>query len=146
MSRHPVGHPQRSGQEGTVAVLHQDQGSLDQRTARGEPVAGQRAGRGKAAQLEAEADRSPPPADVVLQVAVEALEARVSVGRQGDQEQLQVELIELEAAGQASQPEVGARLLGPVGLLLHLSEGGLRLRIGGRRPGRPLQQPLDVGR
>ena len=72
----PIGHPQRPGEEGAVSVLHHQEPAGDER---GRTVRGGR-GRGRRhaalpAQLEGQAGAGPAAGHVVVEIAVEALEA-----------------------------------------------------------------------
>ena len=151
---HPVGHPQGPGEERAVGLLHHDEPAVHQRSGGaqpGTPAAGRAQG---AAQLEGEPDAGPPAGDVVVQVAVQALELRVEVGRQGHEQDLGVEGGEVEGPGQAAEAEVGSAGLGGVGTCFdpvqQLDGGHQLVRVAGgtlvgeqRQPG-PGQQPVDL--
>ena len=75
-------------------------------------------------QLEGQADAGPAPRDVVVEVAVEPLEARVEVRSQGDEEELHVERLEVEGPGEPAEPQLGAGRLRGVGLAPPQRPGG----------------------
>ena len=64
-----------------------------------------------------------------MQKAVEPLEASVHVGGHGNEQQLDVDLIEAEAAHQAAKSQVRALALGGIGGGLDFVTLLLRLRI-----------------
>ncbi len=120
VGRHPVGHPQRPGQERAVELLELDQSARPQGAPLIQPVAAVPVGGEDAGQPESEPDAHPAAGDVVVEVAVVALEAVVDVGRHRRQEQLDVEVIELEALGELAQAEPGAARLGGIGRRFHV--------------------------
>ena len=130
---HPVGHPQGPGEERAVGLLHDDEPAVDQRPGGAKPgtaAAGRVEG---AAQLEGEPDAGPAAGDVVVQVAVQALELRVEVGGQGDEQDLGVEGGEVEGPGEAAEAQVGTAGFGGVGAGLDGGEqldGGQQLVVG----------------
>src|SRR5205823_15072867 len=131
--------------ERTVWLFDQHQPGLDQRSPGRQAAAGGEAGGLQAAELQPEADAGAAPGDVVLEVGVEALEAGVQVRRQRDQDKLQVELVEAERLGEAPQPEVGARRLGPLRLRLDLAEKRGGPGVGRSGAWAPFEQRLNLG-
>ncbi len=142
MARDPVGDPQGAGEEGALRLLDLDQAAGDERAAATEAPPGGRVGRGGAAQLERQADLGAAAGDVVVEVGIEALEARVQVGRERDQQQVEVERVEAEAARQPAQAQFGAGPLGAPGG--HLDRGGRRGRDGRRARRSGVEQPVDL--
>ena len=130
----PVGHPQRAGQEGTVGLLDQDQPGGGQRRVGEKSAPGPGRPRRRPAQLEAQADGGPAAGHVIVEVAVQALEAAVEVGRQGDQQQIHVEIVEPGPLGQAAQPDRRSGRLDPGGRILQDGQVG---GVG------PLDRPSD---
>jgi hypothetical protein len=98
-----VGDAERPGQERAVAILHDEQTTGDERGKRTEPRPAGAGSLAHAGQLKGEADARPSPGDVVVEIAVEALEPGVEIGRQGDEEKLDVQR-QGEAAREAAQP------------------------------------------
>ena len=100
----PVRHPERARQERPVGVLDEQQPARDERRGRAEARARDRRAAPPAgsAQLERETDARPPPRDVVVEVAVQPLEPRVEVRREGDEEQLDVERRRARRSGRAA--------------------------------------------
>ncbi len=137
----PVGHPQGPGEEGPVVLLDGEQPVPAQRPGRRDP--GPRRGRGRrdAAHREREAHRGPAPGHVVVEVAVEPLEAGVEVGGERDEEQFDVELGEPGGALQPAQPGAPAGGLG--GGLGRLGGGGSG-PVGVRLAGGWREEPVDV--
>jgi hypothetical protein len=88
--RHAVGHAQAARQEGAIGILDLDQARVDQRRAWLQAGACGRARRYRPRKLEREPDARPPARDVVVQVAVERLEACIQVGGERDEQQLEV--------------------------------------------------------
>ncbi len=103
--RHPVGHPQRPGQEGTVGVLDDEQPGSRQHSIR--PAAHPRGGvqRRTPTQFQGQTRAGPPPAHVVVQVAVELLEPGVKVRSEGDQQDVNVQAGQPTSAGKRWQPQ-----------------------------------------
>ena len=87
MARHPVGDAQRPAQEGTVGFLDDEQSAGAQRRLRGQPGAGVRVGGGQSAQPQGQPDGGAAAADVVVEVAVELLEAVVQVRDERDEQE-----------------------------------------------------------
>ena len=107
--RDAIGHPQGAGEERPVRVVDLDQPAADERGRRARGGAGRRRSAAMhAGQAERQPDADPPAGHVVVEVAVVALEAIVDVGRHRRQQQLDVEVVELEALGQRAQAELGA--------------------------------------
>ena len=104
----PVRHPETTGQQRPVLIFDDDQALADQWSAGLQAAAGltrQVAGPG---QLQCEADRSPPPGDVVVQVTVEPLEPRVQVRQQRGDQQLGVQGGQSSLHGQPTKSYVVA--------------------------------------
>ncbi len=139
----PVGHAQGPGQQRPLRVLDLHQATGDQRAGAAEALVRRGAGRRDQTKLQCQPDARPPAADVVVQVSVEALEARVDVRRQRHQQQLHVDRLQPEAAGQFPQPHRLPPPVRPVRGRLDLGEprGGQRV---GRRRLAQAQQPGDL--
>jgi hypothetical protein len=89
-----VRHAERTCQERSVDILDDQEPARDERPRRPEP---RPAGARRAActdQLQGKADARPAARDVIVEVAVQPLEARVEVRRQRDEQELHVELLE----------------------------------------------------
>jgi len=100
----PVRYPQRPGQERPVGILDDQDPDVDQRRARRQPCPGGGLGERDSGELQREADRGPAAADVVVEVAVEALQPRVEVGRERGHQQVDVQRGETGGAGEPAQP------------------------------------------
>ena len=138
--RHAVGHPEPPGEEGTLRVLDPDQAVADERPGRGEPRAGVRGQARRPGQLEGQPDRGAAPGDVVVEVAVEPLEAAVEVREERDEEQVDVEVGQPRIGGHPPEPDRPPPLLGPVGVRLDLAQAG---RDGGGDGVPTLEEALD---
>src|SRR5438876_787325 len=87
---------------------------------------------GRAAQVKGQSNAGSSAGDVVVEIGVEALEARIEVGGEGDEEQFDVKAVEPERAGEPPEPEGATRPVLPG--VNHL--GGLgRRHCFGRRSG-----------
>jgi len=106
VGRHPVRHAKRPGQRGPVGVLDQQQSARHQRRERPKAFA-VRAGAASAAapKLQRQAHARAATRDVVVEVPEEAFETWVEVGSQGNQQQLEVDWLEVERAGEVQQPD-----------------------------------------
>ena len=133
MCRHAVRDAQRPRQHRPFVLFDLHQVLVYQGSARRETAPCIGAARWQTAQLEPESDAGAAPGDVILQIAVEALEARVDVRGHRDQEQLDVDFVQIEGAGQAAQPKVGTDLLGGVSRGLGLVARLRCARVGWRR-------------
>ena len=123
MRCNPVGHAQWARQHRAFVFfdLHQilvHQGSPGRETAPGVGAA-----RWQATQLQPESDASAAARDIVLQIAVEALKTRVDIRGHRNQEQLDVDVVQMEIAGQTAQAQVGALSIGRVSRGLDLVAG-----------------------
>ncbi len=134
MPRHPVGDAQRAGQEGAFGLLHLQQTPGPQRRRGVQPRPGRRLRGGHPAQLQGEPGGGPAAAHVVVEVAVERLDAPVHVRGEGDQQEGGVQAGESRPQGQPGQAVAGravrvgpgrdgarggrAGLLGALGLFL----------------------------
>jgi hypothetical protein len=143
--RYAVGHTQGARQDRSFALFKQHQVLVDQRSAGGKPAAGVCPARGESAQFEPEANAGASARHIILQIPVEPLETGVDVGRHGNQQQLDVDLIETEIARQAAQSQIGPLLFGGIGGGFDFLARCRRRRVGcsGCRP--VGQQPIDVG-
>ena len=81
-----VRNAQRACQHGPVHVFNQHQAAGDERAARPQPAACHGEERVLPGQLESQADARAPARNVVVQVAIQALEADVEVRRDGHQQ------------------------------------------------------------
>ena len=120
VGRHAIGDAERPGEERSLRFLHVEQAGCDEAATLLDASPAGRARRGDAAQSERQPDADAAAGDVVVEVAVVALEAVVDVGRHRREEDAEVELVEVEARGSGAQPERGARGCGLVGHALDL--------------------------
>src|SRR6266849_9655361 len=81
-----------------------------------------------------------------MKVAIEPLEAIVEIWCYSDEQQLDIELVEIEGPGQASQAEVEAFSLCERGLVFQAFDLGRRIGVGRKRLLRSRQQVLDLRR
>ena len=144
MGRHPVRHSKRSGQERSFRFLDQHQVGHHERSVGHQPGPGSGRPRRSARQLEPEADGGPTAGHVVVQVAVQAFEADVEVGSQGDEQEVHVEGVEAAGPGQSAQPQFGPAILYLVGLVLDRLEGGSVVPLDQTRCRPAGEQLLDV--
>ena len=144
MGGNAIRHPQRAGQYRTLGFLDEHQALIHQRRAGREPASGVGAARRQSAQLDAETNARPTAGDVVLQVAVQPLEAQVDIGRHRDQQQLDVDLLEPEGPRQAAQPKISAVALSGIGGRFDLLTGFGRPGIGRQWPSLLREQSIDV--
>ena len=100
----------RIGEQGDHPVADQRRVGAEQRP--GVQLPGGRRGE----QVQRQVDRGPPPADVILQIAVDPLVPQVDVGRQGDQRQVELHLGQAVGVAQPAPARVVGRDLPPVGL------------------------------
>ena len=133
MLRDAIGDPEGPRQEGPVLVEHGEQVVGAERRVGAEARPHGRRERMTAGELEAKADAGPPARDVVMEVGEQALVAGVDVGRQRDEEDVDVEVGQAEVDHQQAQAEERTRSLRPVGVRL---DAGAELRTrGGSRGG-----------
>ncbi len=85
-----------------------------QRGVRREPPPRGDVGQRETCETQREPDRGPPLRDVVVEIAEQLLVARVEVRGGGDQEQIEIDLVEVEAFRQA--PRAASRRAGPANL------------------------------
>lgn len=106
----PVGYAQRAGQEGAFGLLDVQQAERAQGCAGVEAGACRREVGGRPAQFQGESDGGPASADVVVEIAVERLEAPVEVGGERDEEDRRVEGVRVSRAARRSSgsPSAGA--------------------------------------
>ena len=132
MGRDAIRNAERPCQERPVGLLdhHQPAGDQSRGGSESRPLDGGRVGARVAerAQLERKTRASPTSRDVVVQVRVEPLEARVEVGRQSDDQDLDVKPIELEARREPPQPEIRPVGVGEVRAGLDAGQRLLELR------------------
>ena len=96
-----------------------------------------------AGELEGQPDARSPPGDVVVEVAVEPLEACVEVGRQRHEQEFDVDGLEPEVPRQAAQPQFVPGRGGLVGGRLDAARAARRPRAR-RRACAAGEQPVDV--
>ena len=101
--RDPVRDAQRASEERPFAVLEEEEAAGDEGTG-GKTVARECGVEPGAGELECEPDAGATARHVVVEVAVEALEARVDVGGEGDEQQVHVDGLELETRREAPEP------------------------------------------
>src|SRR5689334_13179518 len=122
---------QRTAEERTVWIVDLKQPTADQRARarKARPVV--RYGRRQARQLKGQADRCSAPADIVVEVAIKALKARIDVRRQGDQQELDIEAVEAECPSQAAKRKPCVGSIDGVGPRLDSSYLLVQRKIGG---------------
>ena len=153
-----VGHAQRPREQRPVGVLHEQQ-PVRRRAARAgrgaRAIGAPSAAAVRAAQLERQADARAPPRDVVVEIAVEPLEARVEVRGERDQQQLDVHRLERERPREVAQPEVAPSASAAVRARLERRAERGRRRVrppaapaapAGRRAARPPARRRCTGR
>ena len=145
-----VGDAQRAREERPVPVLHQHDPAGDERAVRPEPDAldAARHAGARARQLDGEARAGPAARDVVVEVAVQPLEARVEIRRERDQQQLDVVRVQLERASEAAQPDIATCGLRFVGRPVEGREGVHRRggpRLLDQPDARAGKQAVDLG-
>ena len=133
-------------EERALGLLDLDEPGVDERGARLQTGPRGRSGQRHACKLQREPDARAPAAHVVVQVAVQRLEPGVEIGRERDQQQLDVRGHELERALDVAQAHPVARGLRLVGARLDVRDEGERLVVGRLRGlAAPAQQPVDIG-
>ncbi len=145
MPRHPVGDAERSRQKRPLAILDQDEVVVDERRAGRKAAPRVGASRRQTTELDTEPDAGSTTGDIVLQVAVEALEAGIDIGRHGDEQQLHVDRLQAKARGQAPQSELRTLAFRRISSRLDFCQASLGLSIGCHRLPSG-EQPVDVRR
>ena len=132
MGCHPVRHSQGAGEQRALRVGDLQQTAGYQRGPGGEPeAAGARPG--QSAQFEGERDGGAAAGQVVVEVAVELLEAGVEIGGEGHQQQVEVHGEQAEVRAEPGEPGAGRRgVRGAVHRVALRSNGEAR-RGGGRQ-------------
>ena len=123
VSPDPVGHPQPTGEEGTLGLLDHDQSPADQWPAQLQPGTGARRHGRLAGQLQGQPDRGTAPGHVVVEVAVQTLEPAVQIREERDHQQLDVQRSETGRSGEPSQPQHLPGGLGRIGVGFELDPG-----------------------
>ena len=144
VGRNPIRHAQGAGQQRPLGFFDQDQVLIDQRRTRRQPASHIGTTRGNAAQFDPKADAGATARHVILQEAVQPLETRVDIRGHGDQQQLDVDFLEPEAAAEAPQAEIGALLLRRIRCRLDVLARPGCSRVGRRRHRLRCQQAIHM--
>ena len=91
MERDAIRDAQRARQHRAVLLLYENETTVDQRAPLGQARAHARPAAACPGELEGEPDARASPREIVMQVAVQSLEARVGIGRERNHEQLDLD-------------------------------------------------------
>ena len=120
---HAVGYPQDAAQQRPALVVHLDETAPHQPGTGPQPVPGRRGPRRQPGHPQRQAHGRPAARHVVVEEAVERLEALVDVGRGGDEQQLLVDRVEHRLGPERHQPR---RQLLRLGVALGGGAAGVR--------------------
>ena len=105
----PIGYTKGSAEERPLLVDDADHPGAAQRGVRREPPASGDVGQRETCETQCEPDRGPPLGDVVVEIAEQLLVARVEVRSGGDQEQIEIDLVEVESFRQGLERRTDER-------------------------------------
>jgi hypothetical protein len=146
MGSHPIRHPERASEERTLGILDQYEAPGYKRRGRSEVVAFTAETEFARRELQGQPDACSASRHVVVEVGIQALEARVEIRSECHDQDLDICGLERERPDEATQSEVCSRLLIEFGSPLDPCDGrGEPTDRIGLQTERATEEPVDVG-